>query len=71
MAASTWFHGSAWPPGNHGIMPLGSCHDGDGLGRLGDLGGADDAVDGGDLDHAAAVPAPAGTRPDRLTGLVA
>ena len=25
MAASTWFHGSAWPPGNHGIMPLGSC----------------------------------------------
>src|SRR3954463_14581760 len=27
MAASTWFHGSAWPPGNQGIMPLGSCHD--------------------------------------------
>ena len=26
MAASTWFHGSAWPPGNHGIMPSGSCH---------------------------------------------
>src|SRR5262245_5189864 len=25
MAASTWFHGSAWPPGNHWIMPLGSC----------------------------------------------
>src|SRR5687768_5851269 len=21
-----WFHGSAWPPGNHGIMPVGSCH---------------------------------------------
>src|SRR3954447_5264968 len=27
MAASTWFHGSAWPPGNQGIMPLGSCQD--------------------------------------------
>src|SRR2546423_1401945 len=26
MAASTWFHGSAWPPGNHGIMPSASCH---------------------------------------------
>ena len=26
MAASTWFHGSAWPPGNQGIMPDGSCH---------------------------------------------
>src|ERR1700712_3553642 len=26
MAASTWFHGSAWPPGYHGTMPLGSCH---------------------------------------------
>src|SRR3954469_23246272 len=26
MAASTWFHGSAWPPGNHGIIPEGSCH---------------------------------------------
>ena len=26
MAASTWFHGSAWPPGNHGTMPEGSCH---------------------------------------------
>ena len=26
MAASTWFHGSAWPPGNHGIIPFGSCH---------------------------------------------
>src|SRR4051812_29717271 len=21
MAASTWFHGSEWPPGNQGIMP--------------------------------------------------
>src|SRR3954447_18078610 len=26
MAASTWFHGSAWPPGNHGTIPEGSCH---------------------------------------------
>src|SRR5262245_53744092 len=26
MAASTWFHGSACPPGNQGIMPFGSCH---------------------------------------------
>ncbi len=26
MAASTWFHGSAWPPGNQGIIPEGSCH---------------------------------------------
>src|SRR3954469_21317178 len=26
MAASTWFHGSAWPPGYHGTMPEGSCH---------------------------------------------
>ena len=26
MAASTWFHGSACPPGNHGIIPEGSCH---------------------------------------------
>src|SRR4051812_827839 len=24
MAASTWFHGSAWPPGNQGTMPLAS-----------------------------------------------
>src|SRR4051794_7785059 len=24
MAASTWFHGSAWPPGNQGIMPSAS-----------------------------------------------
>src|SRR5690349_8136132 len=21
MSASQWFHGSAWPPGNHGTMP--------------------------------------------------
>src|SRR5688500_12573756 len=21
MAASTWFQGSAWPPGNHGLIP--------------------------------------------------
>ena len=26
MVASTWFQTSAWPPGNHGIMPVGSCH---------------------------------------------
>src|SRR6187200_3200249 len=26
MAASMWFQGSAWPPGNQGIMPEGSCH---------------------------------------------
>ncbi len=26
MVASTWFHTSAWPPGNHGIIPVGSCH---------------------------------------------
>src|SRR5438309_11980230 len=25
MAASTWFHASAWPPGNHGIRPSASC----------------------------------------------
>src|SRR5438552_6349714 len=25
MAASTWFQGSQWPPGNHGIMPSASC----------------------------------------------
>src|SRR4051812_23789932 len=25
MAASTWSQGSAWPPGNHGIKPDGSC----------------------------------------------
>ena len=25
MAASTWFHGSPWPPGNQGIIPSGSC----------------------------------------------
>src|SRR5438067_350091 len=25
MAASTWFHASAWPPGNHGISPSASC----------------------------------------------
>ena len=25
IAVSTWFHGSQWPPGNHGIMPLGCC----------------------------------------------
>src|SRR5438046_7005824 len=25
MAASTWFQGSECPPGNHGIMPSGSC----------------------------------------------
>src|SRR5437588_12326469 len=25
MAASTWFQGSAWPPGNHGIIPSPSC----------------------------------------------
>ncbi len=25
MADSTWFHGSAWPPENHGIMPSFSC----------------------------------------------
>ena len=25
MADSVWFHGSACPPGNHGIMPLGNC----------------------------------------------
>jgi hypothetical protein len=24
MAASMWFQGSAWPPGNHGIIPSGS-----------------------------------------------
>src|SRR5437763_1353268 len=24
MAASTWFHGSEWPPGNQGIMPSGN-----------------------------------------------
>jgi hypothetical protein len=23
IAASTWFHGSQWPPSNHGIRPLG------------------------------------------------
>ena len=27
MADSTWFHGSQWPPGNHGIMPDGNCND--------------------------------------------
>src|SRR4051794_30852106 len=25
MAVSTWFHGSQWPPGNHGIIPVSSC----------------------------------------------
>src|SRR5436190_20299603 len=25
IAASMWSHGSAWPPGNHGISPDGSC----------------------------------------------
>ena len=25
MAASTWFHGSQWPPSNHGIMPSARC----------------------------------------------
>ena len=25
MAASTWFHGSQWPPSNHGIMPSWRC----------------------------------------------
>jgi len=24
IAASVWFQGSAWPPSNHGIIPLGS-----------------------------------------------
>ena len=27
MAASVWFHGSAWPPGNQGIMPFFSWMD--------------------------------------------
>ena len=25
MAASTWFHGSQWPPSNHGIIPSWRC----------------------------------------------
>src|SRR5438874_4941309 len=25
MVASTWFQGSQWPPGNHGIIPSASC----------------------------------------------
>ena len=25
MAASTWFHGSQWPPTNHGIIPSRRC----------------------------------------------
>src|SRR5690606_22325884 len=26
ISASVWFHASAWPPGNHGTIPEGSCH---------------------------------------------
>ena len=40
IAASTWFHGSAWPPGNHGIMPDGQLPLGDGVDRRAQLGGA-------------------------------
>ena len=49
MAASTWFHGSAWPPGNHGIMPVGSCQSA----MASTVGCSSAAVsDAGDVDEA-------------------
>ena len=59
MAASTWFHGSAWPPGNHGIMPDGQLPLGDGVDRGLQVGGGDDA---GDVDAAWLSPSRRGLR---------
>ena len=51
MAASTWFHGSAWPPGNHGTMPDGQLPLGDGVDRRRQLGRRDGAFDVGEERH--------------------
>ena len=59
MAASTWFHGSQWPPGNHGIMPSGRCRATMDWAVASTSVGAHDAGDLGDHPHALA---PTGSR---------
>ena len=48
IADSTWFHGSQWPAGNHGIMPDGRCSDGEVLAGRAHLVGRQHAGQVGD-----------------------
>ena len=49
MAVSTWFHGSQWPPGYHGIMPAGQLQRGDAAGRGQHLVGGEHAGEVGEV----------------------